>query len=207
MTLPQKQCIKGARGSYIAHCIDNGLDITSFSSADCSGDSVKTTNDINVCSIIFRKSADEQFVMNDCSASPAPPGPNPPGPTPPPAPTSTPAPAPTPTPTSAGTFIQKQCTDAACTQGCTSHTFQQNTCLSLTNGGSATAVCQPTDLLLTIYLESSDCTGASMQQAQSINTCEQDESGTYLENVCPASSNFHSRKATLARLRKIVGKK
>ena len=105
-----------------------------------------------------------------------PPGPMP---TPPPGPTSAPVP-----PGPSGTFEQKQCTNSACTQGCQSHTFAQNTCLQLQGGGSAKAVCTATALQMTVFPFSSDCTSLSETTEQPINQCVQDESGTYFENVC-----------------------
>jgi len=83
-----------------------------------------------------------------------------------------------------GTFEQKQCTNSACTQGCQSHTFAQNTCLQLQGGGSAKAVCTATALQMTVFPFSSDCTSLSETTEQPINQCVQDESGTYFENVC-----------------------
>jgi len=105
-----------------------------------------------------------------------PPGPMP---TPPVGPTSPPSP-----PGPAGTFEQKQCTNAGCTSGCQSHSFPQNTCLKLNGGGSAKAVCTATALQMTVYPFATDCTSLSEQSEQPINQCVQDESGTYLENIC-----------------------
>jgi cysteine peptidase B len=105
------------------------------------------------------------------------------GPTPPPGP-----PGPTPTPPPSGkTFTQKQCTDSACTQGCSSQTFPQNKCLQLEGGGSAIAICQPNDLEMKTYMFSQDCSGFSIPETQPINQCLQDEEGTYFENICPSS--------------------
>merc|ERR1712093_118316 len=65
-----------------------------------------------------------------------------------------------------------------------SHTFAQNTCLQLNGGGSAKAVCTSSALQMTVYPFSSDCTSMSETTEQPINQCVQDESGTYLENLC-----------------------
>jgi len=108
-------------------------------------------------------------------------------PTPPPGPmpTSAPGPNPPPSPPSpAGTFEQKQCTNAACNQGCQSHTFAQGQCLTLQGGGSAKATCTATALQMTVYPFTTDCTSMSEVSTQPINQCTQDESGTYFENIC-----------------------
>ena len=113
--------------------------------------------------------------------------PNAPTPTPGPAPTyppPAPTPAPQPTPAANGTFVQKQCTNSACTQGCRSETLPQGQCLRLEGGGSAKAQCTSTALQMTIYPLSQDCSGFSETSEQPINQCVQDESGTYLENIC-----------------------
>merc|ERR1712225_94056 len=68
--------------------------------------------------------------------------------------------------------------------GCQSHTFAQNTCLQLNGGGSAKAVCTSSALQMGVYPFSSDCTSMSETTEQPINQCVQDESGTYLENLC-----------------------
>jgi hypothetical protein len=75
-------------------------------------------------------------------------------------------------------------------------TFAQNTCLQLSGGGSAIAVCQPTQLLLTIY-SSGDCSGSGQQDAQQINTCLADQSGSYLENICGGNSTAVSRNGAV----------
>jgi cysteine peptidase B len=119
-----------------------------------------------------------------------------------PAPTSGPAgptsaPANTPAPTSSGaTFTQVQCSDAACSVGCQSNTFPQNTCLQLQGGGSATATCTATALNMNVYTFSTDCTGFSVPESNPINQCVQDESGSYFENIC---SNGVAKKLRIPR--------
>jgi cysteine peptidase B len=177
-------CVNRGTTSFKAICATDAVIVESFAQANCQGYPVVTSNPRDTCSIIFEKEGTEHFVQNQCRSGPAPTS------TPTAAPTTTQAPqppAPTPTPASNATFTQMQCSDAACTQNCESQTFPQNSCLQLSSGGSATAVCQPTDLLLTIYT-SSDCSGAGQQDPQQINTCTQDNSGSYLENVCPTSA-------------------
>lgn len=128
------------------------------------------------------------------------------GSAPPPGPPS-PTNPPTPTPSGA-TFTQIQCQDAACTVGCQSNTFQQNTCLQLEGGGSATAVCTATALNMNVYMFSQDCSGFSVPESNPINQCVQDESGSYFENQCsgPGVSKKlripRAMRAQLNRLRK-----
>jgi hypothetical protein len=45
-------------------------------------------------------------------------------------------------------------------------------------------VCTATALQMTVYPFATDCTSLSEQSEQPINQCVQDESGTYLENIC-----------------------
>jgi len=184
-SFPTNACVKRGAESFRAICATDAVIVEAYGSADCSGSAVVTSNPKDVCSIIFEKSGDEHFVQNECRNGPKPHPTTaaPPGPAPTPAPA-----APTPAPNGNGTFTQMQCQDAACSQGCQSQTFPQNSCLSLNGGGSAIAVCQPSDLLLTMY-SSSDCSGAGQQVPQEINTCVQDNSGSYLENICSASSS------------------
>jgi hypothetical protein len=95
----------------------------------------------------------------------------------------------TPAPSSGGTVTPKICTNSACTQGCQSHSFPQDKCLTLQGGGSAKAKCDTSkgDLTLTEYPTSSSCTGFSIPTTQPINKCVQDTSGSYLENLCSSS--------------------
>lgn len=125
-------------------------------------------------------------------------------PVPPPGPTTPPSPT-TAAPSSGATFTQKQCQDAACTQGCQSQTFPQNTCLQLEGGGSATAVCGSDALTMTMYMFSSDCSGFSVPEQQPINQCEQDDDGSYFENICPASARRAMRvtRAVSAKLNRL----
>jgi tripeptidyl-peptidase-1 len=132
--------------------------------------------------------------------------PNAPTPTVGPAPTYPPPPptaAPTPGPSGNGTFEQKQCTNAQCNQGCQSNTLPQGQCLHLTGGGSAKAVCTSSALQMTVYPLSQDCTGMSEQSEQPINQCVQDESGTYLENICNnGAARVVSKASALRQARK-----
>jgi C1A family cysteine protease len=121
---------------------------------------------------------------------PPPPGPQPPSP-------------PTPSPSPSATFTQKQCTDSACTQGCQSHTFPQNTCLQLESGGSATAQCTATALEMKMYIFSNNCTGFSMPESNPINQCVKDENGTYFENVCPKSAGAAKLRVPAAMAQKL----
>jgi len=101
----------------------------------------------------------------------------------PPTPPRTPNPV-TPKPASSGdTFTQKVCQNSACTQGCQSHTFKQNVCLQVNGGGSAKASCNFLGLSLTSY-SSSDCSGFGQTSEEPVNQCQQDTSGSYLENLC-----------------------
>ena len=187
--LPQKTCIKGSTGSYTAQCATDALIITAFNSLDCSGSGSITANPINTCDIVFEASGNEHFVMNECRKS------TPPQPPAPPAPTSAPA---TSAPAQA-TFTQETCLDAACSQSCQQQTFPQNTCLNLSGGGTAIATCTSTALQLTVFSASSNCTGASQTASQPINTCEQDNQGTFFENICSGTGKGKSLSAAAVR--------
>jgi len=179
---PTNTCIKRNHASYIVSCESNGLLIQEFDSKDCSGASRLQSQPADVCAIVFGTFDSASFVTQYCKKSTPPTTTTAPAP---PAPTN--APATTAAPASA-TFSQTVCQDAACTVGCQSQTFPQNSCLQLSSGGSATAVCVPGALQMTIYELSSTCTGSSQVQSQPINTCEQDQSGTYFENTCSNSA-------------------
>jgi len=112
----------------------------------------------------------------------------PPGPTPtsPPGPTQPPGPTPT---QPAGTFTQKVCTDAACSQGCQSNSFPTGQCLQTNEGNSAIVTCSSTELLETIYLLSTNCTGISLPSSMPLNQCLQLQGGQgYVENTCSSNS-------------------
>jgi len=197
VSFPQNQCIPSGAGSYSAVCATDALIVSSYTSSDCSGTATTTSNAINTCSSVFSSNG-EQFTEIECGSSPSPPSPTNPVSPPPPAPTPSPTPA-------GGTFIQEQCQDAACTQGCEQQTFPQNSCLQLSSGGSAIAVCQPSALQLTVYELSSTCTGPSQVVSQPINTCEQSSSGNYFENICSSSKPGQlSSKAMHFSARKMV---
>lgn len=106
------------------------------------------------------------------------------GPTPPPGPPTPPGPSPAP---AGKTFTQKQCSDAACTQGCSSQTFPQGQCLQLEGGGSAIATCTSSALEMKTFMFSQDCSGFSIPESNPINQCLQDQDGTYFENICSSS--------------------
>jgi C1A family cysteine protease len=181
--LPQNSCITGNSSSFIAVCINGGLLVSSYSSNNCQGSFVQTVNPINQCSIVFQADHAFEWVMNNCGSSPSPPGPSPP--TPPPS----------------GSFIQEQCSDAACSPGCQKPTFPLNVCLPLSYGGSAIAQCNSQGLLLTEYPLSSSCTGTSVPDQMQVNVCLQDSDGTYFENFCTTSSP--APKATTRKLKKV----
>jgi hypothetical protein len=143
---------------------------------------------INQCAIVFQKDHAFEWIENVCDASPTPPGPTPPAPT-------TAAP-------SGGTFTQEQCSDAACSVGCTNYTFQLNTCLQLSGGGSATAVCNSQGLLLTEYPLSTTCSGISVPDQMATNTCLQDSDGTYFENFCTPSSKQQKTGKMIKKIKK-----
>ena len=182
--LPQGQCISGAGASFTATCITDGLLVSSYSSSDCSGSFTQTVNPINQCSIVFQASHAFKWLENVCSGV----KPTTKAPTAPPTPSTTAAPA------SNGTFVQMQCTDAACSVGCTNYTFNLGACIALADGGSAVATCNSQGLLLTEYPLSSTCTGYSVPDQMTINQCLQDEDGTYFENFC--NLNAGSFRAT-----------
>merc|ERR1712100_894350 len=78
---------------------------------------------------------------------------------------------------------------------CTSHSFPQNECLELSNGGSAIATCGSEYLNLQVFSSSSSCTGSSQNQQQPLNQCLEDESGTYIYNTCSSSSEEKAKRA------------
>jgi hypothetical protein len=172
--LPQDECIAGQKYSYKAVCTATGLRVDSFVGRTCQGSPLKTVeNPVDKCSINFDSLHTESFVQNLCHNGPAPT----------PAPTQPPAPTPAPT---GQTFIQMDCSDAACSQGCTNATFPANQCLPLTGGGSASAECQPDQLVMTEYPLSNNCTGFSLPSTMPLNQCLQNGDGAgYFENFCP----------------------
>lgn len=125
-------------------------------------------------------------LLSHAGSAPAP-GPSPPTPPGPPAPPSPPAPTPAPPTPPSGDFQQKICTDSACTQGCQSHSFPQNTCLKDTSGGSVEAHCTSAGLVEKVYLFSATCTGMFEQTTAPVNQCFATSSGQYGENICPSS--------------------
>jgi cysteine peptidase B len=116
-------------------------------------------------------------------------------------PVATPLPPAPPAPSGA-TFTQKVCSNAGCSSGCQSHTFKQNTCLSLQGGGSAKASCGSNGLTMTEYPTSSSCSGSSVPSTQAIDQCVKDQSGSYLENIC-SNANVELAAAKLRSTRKI----
>jgi hypothetical protein len=187
-SFPQNQCIQRHSASYIATCDTNSLNVKEYASTDCSGAYREQAQPTDVCAIVFQSFDAQEFVQVSCTSAP-PPAPT----TTAPAPTTT-APAPTPAP--AAYFEQMQCSDAACSQNCQSQEFPQNTCLQLSSGGSATAACTATALVMTAY-QTSDCTGANQVSPQPINTCTADQQGTYFENIC-SNSTLTGKKAGAA---------
>jgi len=190
--LPQGKCITGTKASYKAVCASDALIVYAYPTRTCTGTATITSNPINQCSIVFSSEHSEHFISNDCN--------------PPPAPTTTPAPAPTTTPAPSATFTQMVCTDAQCTQGCQNSTFPQNQCLGLNGGGSATAVCQATGLLLTEYPLSQNCQGLSIPDLMPIDQCLQDQSGGSLENFCSSGSSKMSAHAKIVRTKEAAAR-
>jgi cysteine peptidase B len=185
--LPQGTCITGsASGSFKATCATDGLIVSAYSNSDCSGAATQTVNPINQCSVVFKADHAFKWIENVCSGNPTPPTP----------PATTAAP-------SAGTFVQMQCSDAACSVGCSNYTFNLNTCLQLSDGGSAIATCNSQGLLLNEYPFSSTCQGTSVPDQMTIDQCLQDESGTYFENFC----NLAATKALSSRGVKKIAKR
>jgi hypothetical protein len=80
------------------------------------------------------------------------------------------------------------CDDFFCTVGCQGETFQQGTCLQTSGGGSAIGTCDANGLKLKIYSDAS-CTGSSQESTEPVDQCLQDQSGTYVYNVCTSSSD------------------
>jgi len=121
------------------------------------------------------------------------------GPAPPPGPTPPTPPSP-PSPSS-GTFTQYVCDDFLCIDGCAGHTFQQGVCLSMTGGGSAIAQCGSV-LTLNVF-SSSDCSGSAQQEQQPIDSCTQDQDGTYIYNTCNNGNSQHAKsERTVRRIKK-----
>ena len=175
IVLPQDECIVGGKHSYKANCSTGKLVVSAFTGRKCQGSPIVTTvNEVNSCAIDFDSKHSEDFIQNLCHAGPAPT----------PAPTTA---APTPSPTQ--TFIQMDCTDAACSQNCQNASFPANQCLPLSGGGSAKAQCNPGELVMTEYPLSQDCTGFSIPSTMPLNQCLQNGDGSgYFENFCPPSA-------------------
>jgi len=185
--LPQNSCITGSdAGSFKATCATDGLIVSAYTSSDCSGSYSQSVNPINQCSIVFKADHAFKWIENVCSGKPAPPT----------APPTTAAP-------SGGTFVQMQCTDAACSVGCSNYTFNLNTCLQLSDGGSAIATCNSQGLLLSEYPFSASCQGTSVPDQMTINQCLQDQDGTYFENFC----NMAAKNALGGRAVKKIAKR
>jgi hypothetical protein len=165
VTLPQGTCIAGQQYSYIATCGASALTVVSYQGRTCSGSPISTVNNpINQCDIDFDSTHTESFIQNLCGAAPPPPTPAPP----------------------VATFTQETCQDSACSQGCSNTTYGLNTCLSLAEGGSATATCGTDELVLTEYPTSQNCTGFSLPTSMPLNQCLQAGDGqSYFENFCP----------------------
>jgi len=124
------------------------------------------------------------------------------GPAPPPGPPTPPSPPSPTTPAPSGTFQQKQCNDAACTQGCQTATFPQNQCLQDDSGGSVIASCVPTGLQEKVYLFSASCSGLYETSVSPVNQCFQDDAGTYAENICSSSVSSQASPLTTKKFKK-----
>ena len=190
-TLPQDTCIKGTSASFIAKCISDGLLVKTFSGSSCSGSYTEAVEPVDVCQVVFNPNGPASFVQNSCSGSPVPPSPPAPTPAPQAPPTSPPAPT--------GTMTQMDCSDAACTQGCSNNTFPLGQCLQLSGGGSATAACNSQGVLLTVYPLSQDCSGMSLPNQMAVDQCLQSDAGGYFENFCSSSSTMLATKAKAVR--------
>ena len=96
-----------------------------------------------------------------------------------------------------GTFSQKVCSDAKCSQGCQSNSFPEGQCIPVQGGGSIIALCippaAPKELNQTYYSDSTTCTGASQNQIAPLNKCQQDSSGSYFENLCSKAQGVVGR--------------
>jgi hypothetical protein len=190
IVLPQDECIAGAKYSYKGSCTGGKLIVDAFVGRKCQGNRIaRSTNEINQCSIDFDSKSTEEFIQNLCHAGPAPP---------------TPAPTAPPTPSPTQQFVQMDCSDSACTQGCTNNTFAANVCLPLSGGGSAIAVCSPGQLTLTEYPLSNNCTGFSIPSTMPLDQCLANGDGQgYFENFCPGQAVFAAdRKANVLSTRR-----
>ena len=168
--LPQDQCITAAKYSYKAHCTSSALVVDAYVGRKCEGSAIaRTHNPINTCMIDFDSTHTENFIENLCHAGPAPP-----------------TPAPTPAPPT-NTFIQMTCQDSLCSVGCVNSSYPVGQCLTLAEGGSATAQCTATALVLTEYPLTQDCSGFSIPNSMPLATCLQD-GANYIENFCSAGS-------------------
>jgi len=96
--------------------------------------------------------------------------------------------APTPTSFPAGTIAHTECDDSACSVGCQTWFFKQDTCVSW-DGVSFTAKCSGNSVQMVAYYSSTNCTGSSQPVTQPVNQCSQDNDFTYYTNRCPSGSN------------------
>jgi cysteine peptidase B len=109
-----------------------------------------------------------------------------PGPTTKPGPTTQPP---------AGTFMQMQCEDYYCSEGCNNYTFPTYTCLTVSGGGSAICHCTSTKIIETFYPYAEDCTGYSEETSMPLNECLESSGGGSFVNYCNSTNGLrHARR-------------
>jgi C1A family cysteine protease len=99
----------------------------------------------------------------------------------------TPPVPPKPTPVLSGYFAHTVCDEATCKTGCAANVWKQGECVSY-DGVSFTAVCQGSEVVVTAYYQSLNCTGATSTKKEPVNTCKEDDADfAYYTNECPSS--------------------
>ena len=99
-----------------------------------------------------------------------------------------PPPTPAPTPVSAGYFVHTVCDDQDCTTSCVDQAWKQGECVSF-DGVSFQATCTSTELQVTAFYDSLNCTGATTTQTEKLDTCVEDDADfAYYKNKCPTGS-------------------
>ena len=103
----------------------------------------------------------------------------------------------TPTKAVAGnaTFVQRVCTDSACTMDCEGNVFQQGQCIPIEGTGSVIATCiasPPNPVLFQqIFATSENCTGPYINASSPLDTCFQAGPSEYAENHCGTTTSHH----------------
>ena len=99
---------------------------------------------------------------------------------------------PTPGPTWTGNFTQKVCNSGDCAANCTTTSLPQGACLRLTSGGSMTATCDLTNMVIQqkLFILSDACSGPFEEELAPLDECLQGSASTTVELFCGPHSGF-----------------